>query len=389
MDNAEFSGAVFGGQYEIHDLLDNNGIIESYRAFQRSLNRPVAVHVLDPSSRDTTQWPLALVRGAEIAAQYAHPNILPVYDHGVHEGLDYVVVRLTEGGSLLQKLEQGALEILEVVNVVRQIASALDYVHAEGGCHGDLATVNIAFDHWGSPFIADFYLLGFLQVTDPARVIGVPAFMAPERMLGQAPDALTDQFALAGISYTMLTGQIPPRGRGVTLRPQDHRPEIPGAVNEVISRGLSFDPQGRFPTVVEFARQFEDALKVAPQHVFISYSRRDNDYVRQLHDYLQQNGLQIWIDDQIEHGDQWFITINDAIKTSAAVLVIMSPDAEVSEWVNKEILLAKRYRKPIFPILLHGEEMPILIDLQFADVRDGSMPDADFHRRVTRSVYGV
>jgi TIR domain-containing protein len=71
-----------------------------------------------------------------------------------------------------------------------------------------------------------------------------------------------------------------------------------------------------------------------------------------------------------------------------AFLIVMSPEAEQSEWVQKEVLLAKRYRRPIFPLLLRGEEMPILIDLQFADVKNGEMPGPDFYRRVTRSIYG-
>ncbi len=66
----------------------------------------------------------------------------------------------------------------------------------------------------------------------------------------------------------------------------------------------------------------------------------------------------------------------------------MTPHSQQSEWVKKEILLAKRYKKPIFPVLLDGEEFPIVIDIQFADVRSGGMPTVDFHRRLRRAVFG-
>ncbi len=355
----------------------------------------MAVHILTPNFRKDSHWPSALVKGAEIAAQFGHPNIVPVIDHGVHETVYYVVLRLMEGGTLLTRLKEGPVEIQQSVAIVNQIAAALDYVHSQGSCHGDPATVNIVFDSWGNAFVADFYLRGLLEVTDLAVPVGTTAFLAPERMLAQPPTALTDQYALAGVSYTMLTGKqpwdLPARARlaETIVLPQNHRPEIPIAVNSVLFRALAKDPRDRFPTIMDFARKFEHSLKNTPRHVFISYSRRDSEYVRHLKEYLNENGLQAWIDDQIEHGDQWFNNINQAIKNSAAFLIIMSPEAEQSEWVQKEILLAKRYRKPMFPLLLRGEEIPILIDLQFADVRNGEMPSPDFHRRVARSVYGL
>jgi len=304
------------------------------------------------------------------------------------------VLRLMEGGTLRDRLTKGPLQVSEAVSVVKQIARALDYVHSRGECHGDPATVNIIFDLSGNAYIGDFYLMGFLQVTKTKTSIGVPAFMAPERLLGVPPNPLTDQFALAGVAYRMLTGKGPrdDPNRSHLLEaieiPAMIRPEVGSEVTAVLNRGLAHQATDRYPTILEFARQFEDALRSKPQQIFISYSRRDSEYVGQLKDHLRLNGLPVWMDDQIEHGDQWFNDIHDAIKRCAAFLVVMSPEAEQSEWVQKEILLAKRYKKPIFPLLLHGQEFALLIDVQFADVRDGKLPGTDFHRRVSRSVHG-
>lgn len=382
------------GQYEIREKVFDNTIIQTYRAFQGSLKRDVAIHTLSPDHQIEPIWREALVRGAELAASYEHPNIVPVLDYGVHEGLGYVVLRLMTGGTLLTRLQDGPLLIPETISIIRQIASALDHVHSHGGCHGDPATVNIIFDHSGNAYIADFYLMGFLTVTEQPFISGVRAFMAPERLRSHPPTPHTDQYALAGVAYNALTGSFPwqasdyIREPSALVNPRQHRPEIPTAVYDVFLRAFATDPAERFPTVMEFARQFEQALNRTPQHLFISYSRKDSAYAQRLKDHLRQNGLQVWIDDQIEHGDQWFNQINDAIKTCAAFLVIMSPDAEGSEWVQKEVLLAKRYQKPIFPLLLRGQEFPLLIDIQFADVRDDGLPGTDFHRRVSRAVYG-
>lgn len=382
--SAELVGTLLG-QYEIVEFLDDNGVILSYRAWQKSLKRFVEVHIIKPGQHE--KWHEALVRGAEIAAAFEHPNVVPVIDYGVQDGVDYVVLRLMEGGSLRRRLENGPLSFQDTVSIVRQIGGALDYLHSQGGCHGDPATVNIIFDKGGSAYIADFYLLGYLQITALETPAGVPAFMAPERRFGEPPSPLTDQYALGGVAYNMLTGRNP-RESNKLMPPQEYRAEIPTAVNEVLFRALALKPEDRYPTVADFVRQFENAMQATPQPLFISYSRQDTAYVQGLKDYLQENGLPIWMDHAIQQGDQWFNVINDAIKTSAAFLIVMSPEAEQSEWVQKEILLAKRYQKPIFPLLLRGTEFPILIDLQFADVRHGDLPTTDFYRLVARAVYG-
>lgn len=114
------------------------------------------------------------------------------------------------------------------------------------------------------------------------------------------------------------------------------------------------------------------------QPVFISYSHKDESYAQILATSLRQHGFDVWIDDRISQGDKWFQTIVSAIENCAAFIVIMTPDSEKSEWVHKEILLAKREKKKIFPLLLKGKEFAILIDIQFYDVQDYKLPDESF-----------
>lgn len=119
-------------------------------------------------------------------------------------------------------------------------------------------------------------------------------------------------------------------------------------------------------------------------HVFVSYSRQDQKYTRKLVDDLRQRGFEVWIDDRVDFGDQWWRTIVQAIRSCRSLVVVMTPDSEESEWVEREVQLALREGKPIFPVLLRGREFPLLITTQFADVTGGRMPPQDFYDRLTQ-----
>ena len=121
-------------------------------------------------------------------------------------------------------------------------------------------------------------------------------------------------------------------------------------------------------------------------HVFISYSRHDKPYARRLVSGLRANGFEVWNDDRIDFGDRWWRTIEDAIKGCAALVVVMTPRAEESEWVEREILLAQREGKPIFPLLLQGKGLPILISTQHADVTGSRMPARAFYDRLQQAL---
>jgi formylglycine-generating enzyme required for sulfatase activity len=129
-----------------------------------------------------------------------------------------------------------------------------------------------------------------------------------------------------------------------------------------------------------------DSQPTPTGHVFISYAREDQTYARELADGLHKRGLETWMDDRIDFGDRWWQTIVQAIHASAAFVVVMTPDAEQSEWVEREILLAQRERKPIFPLLLRGQGIPLLVTTQYANVIGGRMPPDTFYGRLKQAV---
>lgn len=121
-------------------------------------------------------------------------------------------------------------------------------------------------------------------------------------------------------------------------------------------------------------------------HIFISYSHQDREFARKLVEELRKKNFNVWIDENIQPGDRWTKEVVNALISSAAIIVIMTIEAEQSEWVEREILLAHKYQKPIFPLLLHGKVFPLLIDRQYETVEHGKLPSDKFFNRLAESM---
>jgi murein DD-endopeptidase MepM/ murein hydrolase activator NlpD len=117
-------------------------------------------------------------------------------------------------------------------------------------------------------------------------------------------------------------------------------------------------------------------------HIFISYSSQQQDYARMLASYLIQNGFDVWLDDRIEYGEDWWQAIVKAIRGCSALIVIMSPTAYASRWVQREVQLADNQNKAIFPLLLEGDNWERFVLTQFVDVLNKQVPPAEFLDRL-------
>jgi formylglycine-generating enzyme required for sulfatase activity len=117
-------------------------------------------------------------------------------------------------------------------------------------------------------------------------------------------------------------------------------------------------------------------------HVFISYSHKDKTYARKLQRHLLEQGFEAWIDDRIDYGTEWPQEIKKRLKESDGFILLMSPSAEESFWVQNELNLALNLKKPIFPLLLDGETWWNLGTIQFVNVTGGMLPDAKFYSRL-------
>lgn len=125
-------------------------------------------------------------------------------------------------------------------------------------------------------------------------------------------------------------------------------------------------------------------------HIFISYSKLNWSYARSLADRLLTEGYDVWIDDRIDYGEDWWRTIVRAIRACSAIVVVMTPESDASRWVQREVTLADQLEKPAYPLLLGGdllnsENWTMFVRTQYVDVRAGVLPPADFYDRLASS----
>ena len=268
------------GQYVLKEQLGAGGMGVVYRAYQPTLEREVAVKVLPTMLAGQEGYIERFTREARTAASLEHTHIVPIYDYGTQQDVSYVVMRMLTGGTLAQRAEQRieAKKPLpspgEVSQMLKEIASALDYAHSRGVIHRDIKAGNIMFDLHGSAYLVDFgiaKLKDSLGVTSSGLAIGTPTHMSPEQWRGEDVVPATDQYALGVVIYEVLSGRLPFESATAYALMNKHlnepptplhtvRPDLPIEIEAVLQRVMAKDPQDRFPTVTDFANAFEGAI---------------------------------------------------------------------------------------------------------------------------------
>ncbi|MBZ0299634.1 MAG: protein kinase [Anaerolineae bacterium] len=269
------------GQYQLRELLGVGGMGAVYRGFQPSLEREVAVKVIFTRWAAQNEYRERFIREARMAASLEHAHIVPVYDFGTENDVSYVIMRLLGGGSLAERIlptrKNGPMPLLDVAHITRDLASALHYAHQRGIIHRDIKASNVMFDDHGTVFLVDFGIAKLAnstsqQLTDTGVKIGTPEFMAPEQWLNEALTPAVDQYALAILTYLMLTSHMPFKGEQAYQFMHSHlhesptplihwRHDLPGSLMPVLNRAMDKDPKARFADVEAFAQAFQAALE--------------------------------------------------------------------------------------------------------------------------------
>ncbi|MBE2221547.1 MAG: protein kinase [Anaerolineae bacterium] len=243
-----------------------------YLAHDPHFDRDVAIKLLPRELLHHGNFRRRFDREAKIVASLDHPAIVSVHDFGEQDGQPYLVMRFMAGGSLTDRLKQGAMPINEVSRIISRLAPALDEVHGKGILHRDLKPSNILFDQRNDPFISDFGTAKFTfehtKLTETGGAVGTPAYMSPEQIQGESNlDGRSDIYSLGVILFEMLSGQHPyqtntPIGLAVKhiFEPipsvRDMQPELPVASQNVIIKAMAKNPEERFQT----ARRLADDL---------------------------------------------------------------------------------------------------------------------------------
>jgi hypothetical protein len=267
------------GRYRIHRVIGGGGMGTVYLADDTQLDRAVALKVPHSFGSGGAEARERFRREGRAAAALDHPNLCRVYDVGEHDGVPYLTMAFIEGQPLATPTG-GEPSMERIATLVRKVALALAYAHANGVVHRDLKPSNILIDARGEPVVTDFGLArregsGDIQVTRDGVPLGTPAYMSPEQVTGRASaiGPPTDIFSLGVILYQLLTGQIPFRGGPAEVMVQiavDHppppsqlRPGIDPRLEVACLKALAKNPANRFASMDEFAA----ALVQEPQPV--------------------------------------------------------------------------------------------------------------------------
>jgi len=257
------------GPYRVVDILGVGGMGEVYLAHDPRLKRKVALKRVIEARPETPDAKERLLKEARAAANLNHPNIAVVYDVIEHDGEPFIVMEYVEGETLRERLKRGPLTDEEVLDIATQITSALSEAHSHGIVHRDLKPSNILIGAAGRVKILDFGLAKTpLSDEDPAtttgRVVGTPAYMAPEQLLGYHTDHRSDLYSLGLVLFELLTGRRPfnREKEFVTLESMKSRvPRAPDPLGEPIARAMLWDPSDRFQSAAEMGNALERAAR--------------------------------------------------------------------------------------------------------------------------------
>ena len=203
------------GDYELLELVGEGGMGVVYRARQLSLDREVAIKLLAAGVWASQEFVERFRREAQNAARMQHPNIVPVYEVGDHDGLHFFSMRLIGGRSLAAELKrEKKLAPQRAARLLSTIAEAVDYAHRLGVLHLDLKPANVLIDENGVPHVADFGLARRIDsalAADSDEVSGTPSYMAPEQASPRTAriTRATDIWGLGAILYELVTGEPP------------------------------------------------------------------------------------------------------------------------------------------------------------------------------------
>jgi serine/threonine-protein kinase len=275
-----------GDAYRLEREMAAGGMSRLFVATEPTVNRTVVIKVLPPEFASALSA-RRFKREVELTAHLQHPHILPVLSAGARDDLLYYVMPFITGESLRHRLNREArVPVADACRILREVADALAFAHAEGVVHRDIKPENILLQG-GHALLADFGVAGAVlaaqgltaerpsasdRLTAIGKTVGTPAYMAPEQLVGEREvDGRADIYSLGVVGYEMLTGDRPFAERSgtellvarLTQSPpsvHERRPDAPRELSDVIAMAMRADPEQRF----RWAAEMHDALEGVP-----------------------------------------------------------------------------------------------------------------------------
>lgn len=244
-----------------------------YHAIQESLQRPVALKVLNPLHSDSAEFTARFLNEGRILANLGHANVITIHDIGVEGGLHYLSMELVEGGDLKRRMKE-RIDPDTVMQYVRTIADCLATAHEKHIVHRDIKPGNVLFRSNGTLLLTDFGIAkrldGDSDLTLTGTTVGSPHYLSPEQAQGKTLDGRADVYSLGIMAYEMLVGAKPYVGESdidtIFKHINDPIPRLPAhlsAYQELIDRMIAKLPEDRFENARAVAA-FIDGMHVGP-----------------------------------------------------------------------------------------------------------------------------
>ncbi|QEH35280.1 Serine/threonine-protein kinase PrkC [Aquisphaera giovannonii] len=262
------SGAIAAvprlGRFELIEVLGEGHHATVHRAFDPLLRRQVALKLpreeVAPSSRGVDRF----LAEARVLARLRHPRIVPIYEAGREGDRPYIAMALVEGQSLAERMAAGPVPFATAAAVVAELAEALAHAHDRGIVHRDVKPANVRIDREGQVYLMDFGIAYHPESGEvplpPGRILGTPAYLAPEQARGGQDGALpaSDQYSLGAVLYELLCGRPPFHGpptyvlfHAIHHQPPSARtvaPEVPRALASICQKAMAKRPERRYPS---------------------------------------------------------------------------------------------------------------------------------------------
>jgi len=283
-----FGGRIdFGPRYRVEKLLGQGGMGAVYKAYDLDLDRMVALKLVRPELMVHAEAMARFRQELLLASKISHRNILRIHDLGDASGLKFISMAYVDGEDLHHVLlREGRLPLARMLNIAKQLCSALDAAHSENVVHRDLKPQNIMLGSGDLVQVSDFGLAKSIGadavtgMTQSGEMLGTPRYMAPEQVEAKSVDARTDIYALGLIFYEMVTGDVPftaettlqlmyKRAHETPPPPNTVVPDIPQWLNNVIAKCLECDPARRYQSARDILTDLENERgpEIAPQKV--------------------------------------------------------------------------------------------------------------------------
>ena len=270
-------GTMLSGRYEVLKRVGSGGMADVYMAKDHKLNRNVAVKVLKSEYVEDEKFLKKFETEAQAVARLSHPNIVNIYDVGIEDGINYIVMELAEGITLKEYIrKKGYLSPKETAEISTQIASAISHAHKNHIIHRDIKPQNILVSDTGIIKVTDFGIAKATSsntVTSTATAMGSVHYISPEQAKGRFCDEKSDIYSLGITMYEMVTGHVPfDHENGVTIAlmhlqneitpPSQIRDGIPDSLEKIILKCTMKKPEERYQTaddlIADLRLVFED-----------------------------------------------------------------------------------------------------------------------------------